>query len=55
LTIIQNYPGIKSCEIADKLDISTPTVKRILSELQTNVMIEEQGSSRSTVYLAKGK
>ena len=53
LTIIQNYSGIKSSEIADKLDIPNPTVKRILSDLQSKGMIEKQGSSRSTVYLEK--
>ena len=55
LTIIQNYSGIKSSEIADKLDIPNPTVKRILSDLQSKGMIEKQGRSRSTVYLAKVK
>jgi len=55
LTIIQNYSGIKSSEIADKLNIPNPTVKRILSDLQSKGMIEKQGSSRSTVYLAKVK
>jgi len=55
LTIIQNYSGVKSSEIAEKLAIPNPTVKRILSDLQSKGMIEKQGSSRSTVYLAKGK
>ena len=55
LTIIQNYSGIKSSEIANKLDIPIPTIKRILSDLQSKGMIEKQGSSRSTVYLAKVK
>jgi len=55
LTIIQNYSGIKSGEIADRLDIPNPTVKRILSDLQSKGMIEKRGSSRSTVYLTKGK
>jgi len=55
LTIIQNYSGIKSSEIAEKLAIPNPTVKRILSDLQSRGMIEKQGSGRSTVYLTKGK
>ena len=55
LTIIQNYSGIKSGEIADKLNIPNSTVKRILSDLKSKGMIEKQGSSRSTVYLAKVK
>lgn len=53
LTIIQNYSGVKSSEIAEKLAIPNPTVKRILSELQSKGMIEKQGNSRSTIYLAK--
>ena len=55
LITIQNYSGIKSSEIADKLDIPNPTVKRILSYLQNKGMIGKQGSSRSTIYLAKVK
>ena len=55
LTVIQNYSGLKSSEIAEKLNIPNPTVKRILSDLQRKGMIEKQGISRSTVYLAKLK
>ncbi|MCL2327735.1 MAG: Fic family protein [Bacteroidetes bacterium] len=55
LTIIQNYSGVKSSEIANKLNIPNPTVKRILSDLQNKGMIEKQGSARSTVYLVKVK
>jgi len=55
LTIIQNYSGVKSSEIAKKLAIPNPTVKRILSELQNKGMIEKQGNGRSTIYLAKEK
>ncbi|GHT58431.1 hypothetical protein AGMMS50239_02970 [Bacteroidia bacterium] len=46
ITIIQNYSGIKSVEIAKKLFIPNPTVKRILSDLQTKSLIEKQGSGR---------
>jgi Fic family protein len=53
LTVIQNYSGIKSSEIADRLDIPNPTVKRLLSDLQNKGMIEKQGNGRSTVYLVK--
>jgi Fic family protein len=55
LTIIQNYSGIKSGEIAVKLAIPNPTVKRILSDLQNKGMIEKQGSGRGTVYLSKNQ
>jgi uncharacterized membrane protein len=53
LTIIQNYPGIKSGEIAEKLAIPSPTVKRILSDLQNKGMIDKYGKGRGTVYLSK--
>ena len=32
-TIIQNYPGIQSGDISNRLAIPAPTVKRILSDL----------------------
>ncbi|MDR0793449.1 MAG: Fic family protein [Chitinophagaceae bacterium] len=53
LTIIQNYQGINSGTIAEKLAIPNSTVKRILSDLNSKGMIEKQGSGRGTVYLSK--
>jgi Fic family protein len=53
LTVIQNYPGIKSGEIAEKLAIPSPTVKRTLSDLQSKGMIDKHGKGRGTVYLSK--
>ena len=53
LTIIQNYSGVQSGEIAEKLAIPNPTVKRILTDLQAKGMIEKQGSGRGTVYFHK--
>ncbi len=50
LTIIQNRPGIQSGEIARKLSIPAPTVKRILSALVGKGLIEMQGSGRSVSY-----
>jgi Fic family protein len=55
LTVIQNYSGLKSSEIAEKLAIPNPTVKRILSDLQSKGMIEKQGIGKATVYLSKTK
>jgi Uncharacterized conserved protein len=55
LTIIQNYSGLKSGEIAEKLAIPNPTIKRILFDLQSKGMIEKQGHGRATVYLFKTK
>jgi Fic family protein len=55
LTLIQNYSGIKSGEIAERLTIPNPTVKRILSDLQNKGLIEKIGNARATLYLTKAK
>ena len=43
-TMIQNRPNIQSGEIALKLAIPAPTVKRILAALLTRGVIEKHGS-----------
>lgn len=48
--IIQNRPNIQSGEIADKLAIPSPTVKRILFELLQKGLIEKQGKGRNISY-----
>ena len=55
ITLIQNYSGLKSGEIAEKLKIPNPTVKRILAALQGKGIIEKQGSGRGTSYLSKNQ
>ncbi|MCL2760680.1 MAG: Fic family protein [Desulfuromonadales bacterium] len=55
LTIIQNYSGIKSSEIAEKLAIPNSTVKRILAKLQNKGIIEKQGRGRGTIYFSKSQ
>jgi len=52
-TIIQNRPNIQSGEIAEKLAIALPTVKRILSELYFKGLIEKHGNGRSVNYTLK--
>jgi Fic family protein len=52
-TIIQNRPTIQSGEIAEKLAIPAPTVKRILSELLNKGLIEKQGNGRNVSYTIK--
>jgi Fic family protein len=52
-TIIQNRPNIQSGEIAEKLAIPAPTVKRILSELHKKGLIEKQGNGRNVSYTIK--
>ena len=52
-TIIQNRPNIQSGEIAAKLSIPAPTVKRILSELLKKGLIEKLGNGRNVSYTIK--
>lgn len=52
-TIIQNRPNIQSGVISEKLAISAPTVKRILSELLKKGLIEKQGKGRNVSYTIK--
>ncbi|MCC5945314.1 MAG: Fic family protein [Bernardetiaceae bacterium] len=53
ITIISNNPGSKSGDIAKKLAIPSPTVKRILTELLDKGLIEKFGNGRSTNYSLK--
>lgn len=52
-TIIQTRPNIQSGEIAEKLAIPAPTVKRILSDLVKKGLIEKQGNGRNVSYTIK--
>ena len=52
-TLIQNRPNIQSGEIAEKLAIPAPTVKRLLSVLLKKGLIEKQGSGRNVSYTIK--
>jgi len=51
--IIQNHPNSQSGEIAKKLGIPAPTVKRILLDLFNKGLIEKQGSGRNVSYTTK--
>ena len=48
LVFISDHPGTKSGEIATKLKIPNPTVKKILSELVSKSLIEKYGSGPGT-------
>lgn len=50
LTFIENNPGTKSGEIANKLQIPNPTVKRILTKLLNENLIEKYGIGAGTNY-----
>lgn len=50
LAYISNHPGCQSGEIAKSLNMTSPTVKRILSELVSLSIIEKHGSGRGTNY-----
>lgn len=53
LTFIGNHSGCKSGEIAQKLGIPNPTVKRILSALFNRNLIEKHGIGPGTNYAIK--
>jgi Fic family protein len=53
LTFIGNHPGCKSGEIARKLKIPGPTVKKILPELIEKKLIEKFGTGPGTNYSLK--
>lgn len=50
LTYISENPGCKSGEIAKKLNIPNPTVKRILSDFVSKNLIEKYGKGAGTNY-----
>ena len=50
ITFIGNYPGCKSGDIAKKLGIPGPTVKRILPDLIKKNLIEKHGTGPGTNY-----
>jgi DNA-binding MarR family transcriptional regulator len=50
ITFIGNYPGCKSGDIAKKLGIPGPTVKRILSDLLLKNLIVKHGIGPGTNY-----
>ena len=53
ITFIGNNPGCKSGDIAKRLNIPSPTVKRILPELINKNLIEKHGTGPGTNYSIK--
>jgi len=53
LTFIENNAGCKSGDIAKKLGIPSPTVKRILPVLIKQNLIEKYGTGPGTNYSIK--
>jgi len=53
LTFIADHPGVRSGVISSKLDIPNPTVKRILTDLVKNNLIEKFGTGPGTNYSIK--
>jgi Fic family protein len=47
---IGNHPGIKSGEIAQKLNIPLPTVKRLISEMLLSKLLQKHGTGAGTNY-----
>ena len=55
LIFIENHPGCKSSEIASKLNIPLPTVKKVLTNMVENKVILKYGVGAGTNYLAEKK
>ena len=53
LAYIENHPGSKSGEIAGKLDIPLPTVKRILASMVENKSVIKYGIGAGTNYVVE--
>jgi DNA-binding MarR family transcriptional regulator len=53
LTFIGNHAGCKSGEIARKLGIPSPTVKRLLPDLIDKQLITKYGTGPGTNYTTK--
>lgn len=53
MTYISEYPGAKSGDIAAELEIPSPTVKRILSGMVEDGIIEKYGAGPGTNYALK--
>jgi Fic family protein len=50
LAFVGNYPGCKSGQIAGKLAIPSPTVKRILADLLAQHRLTKEGKGPATIY-----
>ena len=50
LLFIQHHPGYRSGEIASKLEMALPTVKKSLSEMVFKEIISKEGNGKATVY-----
>jgi Fic family protein len=47
---IENHPGVKSGEIAQKLNIPLPTIKRQLTEMVSSKILQKHGTGAGTNY-----
>jgi Fic family protein len=55
LTFIENHPGSKSGEIAEKLNIPLSTVKKMLTRMVENKIVFKYGIGAGTNYLVEKK
>jgi len=47
---IENHPGTKSGEMAEKLGIPLPTIKRLLSDMVASKLLQKHGTGAGTNY-----
>jgi len=53
LSFIANYPGSKSSDISKKLNIPLSTVKKVLTSMFNNKLIQKHGVGAGTNYIAE--
>lgn len=51
LAFIENYPGSQSGQIAQKLGLPLPTVKKMLAELTSSKFLTQYGAGKGTNYM----
>lgn len=54
LLMVREHPGIKSGDIASRLTMPNPTVKRLLANLVASNQLEKEGVGRGTSYSVTG-
>jgi Fic family protein len=50
---LESHPGSRSGEISRKLDIALPTIKRVLTDMVTQKLLEKHGTGAGTNYRAQ--
>ncbi len=55
IALITNNPTITQVKLANEMDVTTRTVKRILSKLQADGVVRREGTNRSGRWIKVGR